>query len=239
MTTTIFPLPDVQQLRKRAVKAREITQPAPEGWSKSSINPMQVLEVFAPLRIKKGYILRAYQYREGNDSQGIVWAMPVNADFPDPEHCPRIENILLGPPKPHKVLEDFMEAIKGDGSPWSYFCASLLARELRELGAAFHGCNWTTHAILGTNPLMEPAKLNAMHSPSGGIEQWTWLEPEPSEWQPHVVGEGSSNTVNFLTFSGYRQEVIYRHADRFSRGTYQFTTESTLVASGPKGYVLC
>ena len=128
MTTNIFPLPDVRQLRKRAVKAREITQPAPEGWSKSLVNPLNVLAVFEPLRIKKGYTLRAYHYREGNDSHGVVWAMPVNADFPEPQHCPCIENVLVGPPKPPTALEDFMEAIKGDGSPWSYFCASLLAQ---------------------------------------------------------------------------------------------------------------
>ena len=137
MTTTIFPLRDVRQLQKRAVKAREIALPAPEGWSKSSVNPMDVLAVFEPLWIRKGHILRAYQHREANDGHGVVWAMPADADFPDPEKCPLTENVLCGPPKPSTALADFMQAVKGDGSPWSYFCASLLGRELRELGAAF------------------------------------------------------------------------------------------------------
>ena len=238
MTTNTFPLSDVRRLRERAVKAREITAFAPEGWSKSSINPMDVLAVFEPLRIKDGYILRAYHYRENTDAHGFVWAMPVDADFPEPQHCPR-DNVLLGTPKPPTAFEDFMEAIEGDGSPWSYFCASLLGRELRELGAALHGCNWSTHAILDKNPLTEPSQSEARHSPSGGQEQWTWLEPEPSQWQPSVFGNDDSHTVTFLTFSGYRRESIYHHADWFSREAYRFTTQSTLVASGPSGYVLC
>ena len=238
MTMHVFPLPEIRQLRKRAVKAREITALAPEGWSKSLINPMDVLAVFEPLSIKEMYVLRAYQHREGNDGRGVVWAMPADAYFPEPKKCPRSENVLLGPPQPPSALEDFMKAVKGDGSPWSYFCASLLGRELRELGAAFRGSDWTTHAILDQNPLTEPAKSDAMLSPSGGPQQWTWVETEPAQWQPHVCEEGSSVTVNFFTFSGYGQERIYRHCDRFSRGTYRFTTQCALVAWGPMGYVV-
>ena len=92
--------------------------PAPDGWSKSSINPIDVLAVFEPLRIKDGYILRAYQHREGNDGHGVVWAMPVDADFPAPGNAQLTENVLFGSPKPPTALEDFMEVIEGDDSPW-------------------------------------------------------------------------------------------------------------------------
>jgi hypothetical protein len=239
MTMNTFPLPDIRQLRERAAKAREISALAPEGWSKSSINPMDVLAVFEPLRIKEGYILRAYQHREGNDGRGVVWAMPVDSEFPEPQHCPLSENSLLGPPKPPTALEDFMKVVEGDGSPWSHFCASLLGRELRELGAALHGCNWTPHVILDKNPLSEPSQSDAIRrSPSGCPEHWTWLEPEPSQWPPHVFEDGNSQMVEFLTFSGYHREAIYHHADRFLQGSYRFTTQSTLVASGPSGYVV-
>ena len=236
---SIFPLSDVRQLQERAVKARQIITPAPEGWSKSSINPMGVLAVFEPLWIRKGHVLRSYQYREANDGHGVVWAMPADADFPDPEKCLLTENVLLGPPKPPRVLEDFMAAIEGDGSQWSYFCASLLGRELQELGAALHGCKWSTHLILDENPLSKPRKSEASYLSLGSPEQWAWMEPDPSEWRPCVIENEDSITVNFLTFSGYLQRAIYHHADRFSRGTYRFTTQSRLVASGPTGYVLC
>jgi hypothetical protein len=36
-------------------------------------------------------------------------------------------------------LDDFMDAIEGDGSAWSYLSASLFAREAAELGALWHG----------------------------------------------------------------------------------------------------
>ena len=32
-----------------------------------------------------------------------------------------------------------MQAIEGDGSPWSYLSASILSREAEEFGAMWHG----------------------------------------------------------------------------------------------------
>jgi len=46
---------------------------------------------------------------------------------------------LSAPPRPHGALDDFMDAIEGDGSAWSYLSASLFAREAAELGALWHG----------------------------------------------------------------------------------------------------
>ena len=46
--------------------------------------------------------------------------MPVDAEFPDPEECPRLERVFLEPPVPPAALEESMDAIDGDGSPWSY-----------------------------------------------------------------------------------------------------------------------
>ena len=76
-----------------------------------------------------------------------------------------------------------MEAIEGDGSPESYLCASLLARELHEFGAMLHGCNWSTHTILDQNPLAVGNSLQLLNAPSGTPEQWKWLAPEPVQWQ--------------------------------------------------------
>lgn len=146
---TTFTLAKVQQLRTRAAKLAQPRRNVPEDWSISAVDPMTVLAVFKPLRIKEGYILRAYQFCSGGNGNGFVWAMPTDADFPDPEQCPRLEDVFLEPPKPPAALDDAMEAIDGDGSPWSYLCASLLCRQLREFGAMWHGCDWSTHSILG------------------------------------------------------------------------------------------
>ena len=236
MSSTVFPLAEVQQLRKQATKAREVTDFVPEEWSKSTVDPMAVLAVFQPLRIKQGCILRAYQFREAADGKGVVWAMPADADFPVPGACARQENVLAGPPKPMAALDEAMEAIEGDGSPISYLCASLLSRELREFGAMLHGCNWSTHTILGQNPLTAGNALQLLNSPSGTPDQWKWLTPEPVEWQPHVHENDRAVTVTFFTFSGLGQQTIYRHSDTFQPGIYSFTTQAEEIAKGPRGY---
>ena len=45
-----------------------------------------------------------------------------------------------------------MQAIEGDGSPWSYLSASILSREAVEFGAVWHGCVWSDQTILSKPP---------------------------------------------------------------------------------------
>ena len=40
-----------------------------------------------------------------------------------------------------------MDVIEDDGAPWSYLAASLVARELLEYGAMWHGIGWGTYEI--------------------------------------------------------------------------------------------
>jgi len=237
MNTTTFSISAIQTLRKRAAKRAQPAEDCPEGWSKSSVDPMRVLAVFTPLRIKDGYILRAYQFREGGNGNGVVWAMPLEADFPEPEDCPRLEDEFLEPPKPPAALDEVMEAIDGDGSPWSYLCASLLSRELGEFGAMWHGCQWSTHTILGKNPWKARGHTEgSAHVPSTDPAKWTWHEPEPADWKPQVVQERTKVTVTFMTFSGFDQETIFRHQDAFRKGSYCFKTCRKDIAAGTGGY---
>lgn len=236
---TTFPLTKVQHLRTRASKCAEAPGDGPDGWSISSVDPMKVLAVFKPLWIKNGYVLRAYQYRCGGNGNGIVWAMPIDADFPDPEHCHRVENVFLEPPKPPVALADVMEAIDGDGSAWSYLCASLLCRELHEFGAMWHGCSWSTQAILGTNPWKGKVTTTKSRwdTPSKDAANWTWLEPEPPEWRPHVYEDRNEIAVTFFTYSGLGQESICQYTDRFQQGNYCFTSQAKQLAAGTAGYI--
>ncbi|GAB4266207.1 hypothetical protein [Thermincola ferriacetica] len=218
-TKTVFPIEKVQQLRDRAIKAREFEQMPQEGWSKSAVDPMRLLAVFSSLRMKDGYVLRAYQFREGGNGNGFVWAMPEKAPFPEPEECERVRGHFLEPPKPPGALDNFMEAIEGDGTPWSYLSASLFAREAREFGARWHGLSWSTHTILGSDP------------------QYPWLEVHPEEWRPVVIEEKGSVTVSFYTYSGLETEAVYRHTDRYRAGNYAFKSEKTIIGKGPMGYI--
>jgi hypothetical protein len=236
--TRTFPAKKVEHLRKQAGKAAELPEGVPSGWSKSLVDPMALLAVFEPLRLKDGYTLRAYQFREGGNGNGFVWALPVDADFPDPEDCPRLANIFLEPPKPPAALDDFMEAIDGDGTPWSYICASILAREMAEFGAMWHGCDWDTHTILGVDPLKNAGADASDDSRVMGSEaDWQWDGTRPKRWNPRVSQGSETVKVKFFTHSGLGQEAVYRHTDTYKLGTYRFKSERKQIATGPGGYV--
>ncbi len=99
MTTTTFPLTKLQRLRERTAKLVRTPLFGPERWSKSVVDPMKVLAVFKKcLWIKKGYVLRAYLFREDGKSDGIVWAMPADADFPNPSIAPSCGANCIGLP---------------------------------------------------------------------------------------------------------------------------------------------
>jgi hypothetical protein len=238
-----FPVEKIQQLRRRAEKARSLPGGVPEGWSKSPVDPMQVLQVFDCLHIKNGLTLRSYLYDQSILSTGQVWAIRVDAAFPEP-------NSLSGfPPKPLSALDHVMDGITGDGSPWSYLCASILSRELAEFGARWHGCNWTTHTLIGADPLISGVQIEAASSgggpngyakgelPTAGSSGWKWLSTKPNPWHPSVRVSPRAVTVIFFTYSPLGQEGIYRHADTYVTGSYTARSESVRVAEGPRHMV--
>lgn len=116
-------------------------------WVKSRIDPMRLLEAFPALRLKKGFVLRAYTSMSEMDGSGIVWAMPDHVQFPDPGKC--IEKGPEGDPKPPGAVDDIMAVFEGDGSLWSYLSASIFFREMSEFGAFGHMCEWSTNEIIG------------------------------------------------------------------------------------------
>ena len=239
-TTTAFPIEEVQQLRQLAQEASRVPEEGREGWTKSEVDPMKLVRVFPSLRIKEGFILHAYQFRAGGNGNGIVWAMQENLPFPDPELCPKLEDKFLNPPKPPGALNDVMEAIEGDGSPWSYLSSSIFAREIWEFGAIWHGCSWSTHEILGEDPYSSDQlskDRSYMERPSGNADEWEWRLPKPFDWRPQVFKEHHFIIVAFYTYSGLGSEAIYRHLDTYKPGQYRFKSDRKVIAEGERGYV--
>jgi hypothetical protein len=184
--------------------------------------------------------LRAYQYRAGGNGNGFVWAVPEGAPFPKPEACPRLEGAFLQPPKPPGALDDLLDAIEGDGTPWSYMSASLFAREAAEFGALWHGCSWSTHVILGRDPWATPPEepeRSPMEGPTGAADVWTWRDEKPARWEPCYRAARSERAIVFYTFNGLGQEMIYRWTDTYKKGSYNFTTNREQVAEGRGGFV--
>jgi hypothetical protein len=239
--STVIALATIVELRRKAAELSAPVEgrPEPQGWSKSRVDPGQLVEIFKPLRLRTGYVLRAYVFREEGNGNGVVWALPADAEFPAPQDCPTLESHMLKAPKPSDALDDAMEAIEGDGSAWSYMAASLLRRELLEFGALWHGCRWNTHFVLGEDPWKAgPPKEgdSPMEHPTSSVEQWKWLETRPTDWRPQVRMEGDRVSVVFYTYSGLSQEGVFRHTDTYRVGKYRPRTQEKRIGEGPSGY---
>jgi hypothetical protein len=139
----------IRQLRNEATKWWFAHLPAdlPQGWTKCPFDPTPLVDFFAPLQVKEGYVLRAYLYRNYLSTTGIVWALPEGADLPDAGVCPP-----NSPPRPPLALHNVMAAIEGDCTPWSYLCASILARELESIGSRGEADTWSKSTVLDADP---------------------------------------------------------------------------------------
>ena len=246
-----FPGKTVAALRRRAEQARHISQPPQgEGWQRNHTDPMQLLAVFTTLRLQDGYRLVGYERDWGIGCSGRVVAVPVQAGFPAPDPVTGLPAHVPG------LVEDPMRVIQGDGSAWSYLEASILWRELREFGAWWHGMTWSTHTILGANPLRVPsahtippqrsqhqADFGKGELPQPGDTRWVWLEPQmnlpTAQWDPVVYITPNLIRVVFYTYSPLGQEGIYRHEDTYRPGCYQpQSTRMTKIAEGPRYMVM-
>jgi hypothetical protein len=236
-----FDKESVTRLRNCTMRARSTDHNDPclsrkKGWYKSEKDPNDMLDCFPALRLKKGYILRAYQFSDGRgNGNGYIWAMPLAAPFPDYKDCPRLESNFLKPPQPPGALDSVMEVIEGDGSPISYLCASIFAREVKEFGAIWHGCSWGLVKIIESDPWSNEEKYFGTPSPKN---KWKWSLPRPINWRPHVKVESELINVTFYSYSGYFVQSISVTTDTYEKNSYCFKSESETVATGPSGYTL-
>ncbi len=215
---------EVEELRN---KVRTATQDGlenvPEGWTKARRDLAAVLALLPTLKIREGFRLAAYIHRESGNGSGFVWALPQDAEFPEPEDCPKLETHFLRPPKPFDALEP-SEVFEGDGSADSYLHASLLRRELHDYAASWHGLDWTAHTVLDAFPTTrDEDDVNADPLRSAGTPKgrWKWKESEPLDYNPTVRFDGDRVTVTFFTFCPLERERIFRHTDVYRRGKYR------------------
>ncbi|MYC67235.1 MAG: hypothetical protein F4X12_12970 [Acidobacteriia bacterium] len=235
MTSVTFSISRVNRLRNAAARARAPVAPtepvepdAPwlepeerEGWSISDCDPNNLLGVFKALRLRAGFAVHAYEFRAGGNGNGIIWAVPADAPLLAPEDCPRLRGAFLDPPKPPGAIP-LMEAIDGDGSPWSYLSASILAREAAEFGARWHGCVWSDQKIIGKPPR------------EGG---WGWRRPVPRVWTPTYAETGPTRTIVLYIRNPVGMATIYRATDTYSVDSYDCETETEELGEGPGGFI--
>jgi hypothetical protein len=186
-------------------------------WFISSANPGDALMKLPGLFLKPDWRLVCYLYRTPNDGTGITWAVPemlsttaqlekALAASPDRDH----------PPRPQGALPDVMEAIEGDRSPATYVVASILRRELKELGALGNSCNWTHHRLINTPPTQV---------------SWQWKIDQPKDLSPKVrVFPDGKTAIEFFTCRVVAPVAIFQHIDQYPNGHYKATCLDRPVA---------
>lgn len=244
-TVKRFTAQQIKQWRERAAEIGALPEGTPNGWSKSRADPKKVLDLFPRLRLRKGYALRAYVYRSDGNSNGFVWALPDDAEYPAPADCPRLESHFLKPPKPFDALDDVMEAIEGDDVPEAYLQASIFRREIREFGAGWHGVRWGFYTVFDASPwegIAADSDDSPLSRPHSKPQQWKWVAPKPTQWSPEVRLQRDRAVVTFYSYTPLvgqqdenkiEKERIIFHTDTYRRGKFRPLVVEKKIAEGP------
>jgi hypothetical protein len=210
-----------------------------------ALDPAPIVESFGCLRIRPGWKLTAFL--QGNlDGDSRVVALP--ADF-EPGSADDVRFSLArlrgqveepyaryssdwGICVPLASLLRFMKVVDGDGTPWSYLCASLAVRQLLDVGVFgrfVHEHDWAEHRAVGSLADCFPnSRLRGdCTSPA--------LQP------PEVTTDDSRVAVRFYTYRppGALPEGVWLHEDGYSEGSYEPALARLIVAKGrPRKYFL-
>lgn len=188
------------------------------SWFISTVNPGSVFSKLPGLKLKSGWRLVSYLYRQQDNGVGITWAVPEALST-----TAELENALvdsgddLNPPHPVGALPNFMEALEGDRSPRSFLIASLLRRELEEFGCLGKNCQWSNHRLIDQAPVQV---------------KWQWkTSTAPKDLYPKVLVLADGKVaVEFFTLQVIKPVVIYRHLDRYPASGYNAQKVDKAVA---------
>lgn len=208
------------------------------GWSNSVSDPGELVAATEILRVRQGYKLVGYTYSAGADGNGAVWALPDSAPLLEPGVSGIPEPPSGSPPRQQHAIEP-MNAIEGDGSPWSYLAASLLHRQFLEWGAKWHGISWGIHEILCRDPWRKPQRTasDLRSGPHTPPDAWNWLEPPPDDWRPLVKLDEDSAVVRFFTFSALGGETITCNEDWYNPPSYRPEISLSTIGKGGGGFI--
>ena len=249
MKSVSFSITRVNRLRRAAERARMVPAEHPDPWLErsqsddwcaSAYDANDLIRVFDTLWLKAGFALHAYEYRAGDNGNGIIWAVPADAPLLAPDQCPRLEDRFLDPPRPPGAVP-LMQAIGGDGSPWSYLSASILRREAAEFAALWHGCVWSDQTILSKPPrqaddqdMSYKARKLTGDAPIGN---WTWHGAVPRTWKPTYADMGTTKKVVLHIRNPVGTDAIYRATDTYRADSYDCKTGTTVLCTGEGGIV--
>lgn len=202
-----------------------------EGWQVAPYDPNGLLTHFPGVKVIPGFELAAYQYVSGGNGNGFVFAIPKGHRLPPPPpnltfawDADGVIQMHLPPGFPDSVRPDLDSFLVCGGDTESYFACSLVLRELRELGALWHGADWSTHDLL--------LEVESVSDPV-----WTWSEPRPDCFLPEVQHtRDDARVIRFYTKTDYERSRVVRHTDIYRSGQ-RIQAQAEVIADGGMGYI--
>ena len=231
---------ELERTRRRAAKLAERLSPE-EGWIVDTATAAKVVSLFPRLSVRPGLSLVTVAARAGIGGNGWTFAIPDGFEVPSAGDLER--SGLFPPERPRGAFAHVMDAIDGDASLRSSIQGSILRRELEELGAWWHGLQWSTHTLLdnGATPEAPDACCDSGGDwgPLPADATWRWEAPPPDEWRPTSERAGTDTVaVKFFTISALGSVRITRHVDVYENGSlWPRRAEQTTIAEGPGGFV--
>ncbi|MGF1457466.1 MAG: hypothetical protein ACFBSG_00410 [Leptolyngbyaceae cyanobacterium] len=193
--------------------------PNAEGrWYISTIDPAAALAKLPGLTIKDKVKLVTFLQRQSMGGMGVTWALPELMSTTAALES-AIESAGVGaiPPHPKGVLGNIMDGMAGDRSPASYISASILLRELKELGRSGQNCRWTHHRLIASPP---------------ANREWQWRTQKPfANLSPKIqIQDDQSVLVEFFSCRTAPPISIFRHVDQYIAKSYRPKTQDQIVA---------
>ena len=208
----------------RVADTPDITEHMPNlsgKWFISAVNPGAALIKLPGLSLKPGTRLVSYLYRSQEEGLSVTWALPETlSTTAHLEEALKTCDGQQNPPAPAGKLADFMEAVIGDRSPMSFVIASLLRRELKELGALGTLRAWSHHRLIDTLPAQA---------------EWQWRTQALTDLSPKIrLSPDGKAALEFFTCCTAPSIAIFQHLDHYAVGHYQAQGLDRAVAIAQK-----
>lgn len=177
-------------------------------WFLSIFDAATVIQRLPGLSLAPGYRFATYLYRLQDQGVGHTVSLP------EPQaSLTQLMAVLPGAdkpeslPQPHGALPDWMATIVGDRSPMSYMLASMLKRELAELGRLGEAHTiWQRHRYVAAAPTQA---------------RWQWRSEAAPDLRPRIrVMEDERVTVEFFSCRVQPSIAIFQHLDQYEPDSY-------------------
>ncbi len=210
-----------------------------EGWILYPCDATRIMSAFPHLSWNTDKKVAGYYFRDFLGGNAVLQVVDTNENLTIPDNISQSSIFGNLPPGDR----NFLSYVSGDLTPVSYLEASILSREIPEIGAFWHGITWGTHTVLDDTIISSDqdeitgyiSQLPNMTILSG--PDWNWTEEMPETFDPTVIIGDETITVRFYTHTGLHEEKIVRHTDVFTPGSYTPVTNDTIIATGPAGFL--